>query len=128
MLTRYFLLWFPLMVIGILNGMFRDKTYGKWMGKRPANQIATLILLSAIAGFMVWLSMTWPFQSEREALLTGILWMTMTITFEFLFGRFVARSSWKELVDDYKFWKGRLWILVLVELAALPLLIYRLST
>ena len=49
-------------------------------------------------------------------------WLALTIAFEFAFGRLVAKRSWDELFQSYRFEGGDLWPVVLVIVAIAPLL------
>ena len=58
--------------------------------------------------------------------LIGVAWLVMTVAFEFLFGRLVARKSWGELLQAYDPTTGNLWLLVLLTIAVSPWLAARL--
>lgn len=67
----------------------------------------------------------WMTQGEGwvlAALGAGAVWVCLTVTFEFIFGRFVVGEPWDILLADYKIWEGRLWPLVLAAEATGPLL------
>jgi len=38
----------------------------------------------------------------------GLVWLAMTVAFEFLFGDYVAGHSWDRLLHDYNLFAGRL--------------------
>jgi len=46
--------------------------------------------------------------------LIGIIWLVLTLAFEFGVGHFVMKKSWNTLLEDYNILKGRTWVLVLV--------------
>jgi hypothetical protein len=50
----------------------------------------------------------------------GLFWLVLTVTFEFLFGRYVAGASWEALLADYDVLRGRLWPLVLLTTLLAP--------
>lgn len=52
----------------------------------------------------------------------GVLWVALTVAFEFLFGRFVAKRSWTDLLRPYRFANGDIGPLVLVVIALSPVL------
>ena len=54
-----------------------------------------------------------------------MLWLCLTLTFEFSFGRFVQHETWSTLFEAYTFKDGNLWPLVLVVTALAPLLAAR---
>jgi hypothetical protein len=126
MLPRYLLAWIPMIVIGILNGILRETTYGKYLNELRTHQLSTLtgiIFFGLYIGFIVHL---WGLESSTQALVIGAIWLLFTVAFEFLFGRYVAGHSWEKLLADYNLLAGRVWILVLIEIAIAPFLFYRL--
>jgi len=126
-LLRYLLCWFLLAVVSVANGILRQATYSDTLPELAAHQVSTFtgIVLTAL---VVWLfSRRWPLLSVRQALLIGLLWLAMTIAFEFGFGRYVAGHSWQQLFADYDLSAGRLWGLFLLWIAVLPYVFYRLS-
>ena len=56
-----------------------------------------------------------------EALLVGIVWVALTVAFEFLAGHYVFGNSWERLIADYNVFRGRIWILVLLANLFAPL-------
>ncbi len=127
MIIRYSIAWFPLVFIAILNGAIREYAYGKYISELQAHQVSTLtgIILS---GLYVWaLSHIWPLSSEYEAFIVGVIWIGLTVAFEFLFGHYVVGHSWERLLHDYNVLAGRLWLIFLIWTAAAPYLFYRLT-
>ena len=43
MISRYVVLWLPMIVIGISNGILRESTYGKYLDELRAHQISSPI-------------------------------------------------------------------------------------
>jgi hypothetical protein len=58
-------------------------------------------------------------------LLAGLLWLVLTLVFEFGFGRWRGKS-WEQLLADYDLAKGRLWVLIPVFTSLAPYIFYRL--
>jgi hypothetical protein len=69
----------------------------------------------------------WPLESSQQALAVGIIWLCLTVAFEFLFGHYVANHPWSRLIQDYNLLSGRLWALVLLAVAAAPYVVYKLN-
>ena len=59
--------------------------------------------------------------TASQGLYIGVLWLGLTLAFEFTFGRFVQHKSWIELLEAYAFKEGNLWPLVLVVVLLAPL-------
>ncbi|MGQ0696687.1 MAG: hypothetical protein ACT4PZ_00455 [Panacagrimonas sp.] len=120
-------LWFVLVVLAIANGTLREKMLIPAMGPSAAMLISGITLSVAI--FLVsWFTLPWygPLPSSQYWLI-GLLWLLMTVLFEFGFGHFIAHKSWAELLDAYNVSKGNLWTLVLVTTFISPWLAARLK-
>jgi len=52
----------------------------------------------------------------------GIFWVVITIIFEFAFGHYVMGHPWQKLFADYNLFNGRLWVLVLINNIAAPVI------
>ncbi len=100
--------------------MLREATYGKWVKTQTAHQLSALVGITAFAGYFRALQRAWPIRAKVDALRVGGVWLAMTVTFEFAFGRLVARQSWEELLSDYNLRRGRMWPLVLGWVAVGP--------
>jgi hypothetical protein len=121
------LAWFPMLLIAILNGWLRESWYGRHFGDLRAHQISTLTGI-VLFGIYIWtVSRIWPLESARQAIAVGLIWLAMTVCFEFLFGHFVARHSWNRLLRDYNIVAGRLWGLLILWITFAPYIFYRLA-
>ena len=96
MVFNYVLSWFILMLIAILNGSLRTFGYGRFMPEIRAHQLSTLIGIILIGFAICILNFIWPIQSAKQAILIGLIWLGMTIVFEFIFGHFVMKNPWKK--------------------------------
>lgn len=117
----HILAWLPLLVLAVINGSLRQFTYAKWMSELRAHQISSCSAILIFSTFTFFLHRHWPLASANQALLIGCTWLILTVSFEFLFGHFVAKHSWQDLLQDYNLLRGRLWCLVLFALTFLPL-------
>jgi hypothetical protein len=124
MLLQSILFWLPMPVIAILNAAIREKILSGFLDELKSHQLSTFLLI-------IWMSiycwLVFPYLHigmKIDAWTTGLIWLTMTVLFEFLAGRYVFNNSWKRLFADYNITSGRLWAVFLVYLAVLPYLIY----
>ena len=125
-MTRYVLAWVPMLVIAIANGALRQTTYAKVMSEARAHQLSTLIG-SAVIGLFIWFIVrTWPPSSGREALQIGLVWLLLTVAFEFFMGLVLANRPLSEVLHDYNLFAGRVWLLFLVWLSLAPWVFFRL--
>ncbi|MFB0521813.1 MAG: hypothetical protein ACETWD_10365 [Desulfatiglandales bacterium] len=126
MIPRYIIAWIGLAIIGIINGVIREVGYGKFLGELLAHQVSSMTGIILFGLFTWWLSLRWRMQSSGQAFTIGIIWLGLTIAFEFLFGHYVMKHPWSRLFHDYNILEGRLWLLVLVWITIAPYVIYRL--
>jgi len=122
---KYFIAWFPMLILAILNGTLREFVFKKHFGELVAHQLSTVTLLILFAGCIGLMVKMFPPESSSQAIWLGLFWMVLTLIFEFGFGR-LRGNSWEKLLQDYYIWKGRIWVLVPIALAIGPYLFYRL--
>lgn len=121
--TRSLLMWLVLLLAMMGNGTLRVLVLQPRLGEDLARQVACL------SGVGILLVLTVPFVAGAGDLGTralfgvGALWLTLTVAFEFLFGRYVSGASWESLLADYDLRRGRLWSLVLVTVFVAPWLV-----
>lgn len=88
-----------------------------------AHQLSTINLI-ILCSIYVWIIFPlFRIQNSRQALLIGLIWVAMTVLFEFSLGLLVNRS-WTSLLQDYKLLSGHIWLLFLFCLFLLPYLYY----
>lgn len=117
--------WLGLVILAIMNGIVRVKVYAPFMDDLTAHQVSTLIGIF-LFGIYIWLlTGIIKIESSQQALHVGLLWLVMTVAFEFLFGHYVAGHPWSKLFQDYNIFKGRVWLLVLIWTTLAPYIFYR---
>jgi proline iminopeptidase len=124
-LLRALAAWFFLFLVAFANGAFRELYYAKYLGALRAHQISCGIGLVLIIAAVWTISRRWHFQSLTQAWRAGWLWLALTVAWEFVFGHFVMGHPWEQLLNDYAFWRGRLWLFVLAGIFMSPVLVYR---
>ena len=127
MILKYAAAWLLMPIIGIINGVIRQYGYSNALGELRAHQVSTVTGI-ILFGLYVWaLSLLWKIRSSAEAIAIGLIWLTLTIAFEFLFGHYVMKHPWSRLLHDYNLLEGRLWVLVLLWVTLAPYVLYKLS-
>lgn len=111
--------------IAIANGAVRQFWYGRYLGELPAHQLSTLTGLILFGIYIFCIMRLFPPVTGNQAVSVGLLWLGLTVAFEFLFGHYVAGHAWSHLFQDYNLFAGRLWLLVLLWLTLAPYLFYR---
>jgi len=126
MIGKYMIGWLLLVVIAILNGILRQVGYSKLVGELTAHQISTLTGIILMGLYIWWLTGFWKIESSGQAVAIGLIWLGMTVVFEFVFGHYVMGHPWKKLFHDYNLLEGRVWVFVLIWTTIAPLLFYKL--
>ncbi len=121
----YILAWLGMVLLAIVNGIIRGKSYGQSMSELSAHQLSTLIAIILFGIYIFTLTRVFQIQSTTQAFTIGGIWLIMTVIFEFLFGHFVAGHSWSRLFMDYNILNGRVWVLVLLWVFIAPFVFYR---
>jgi hypothetical protein len=122
----HILWWFAFPFVGIFNGTLRELTYKKFVGDLPAHQISTAtgIILFGIVFYFIFNK--WKIESLKNAIWIGVIWLVLTILFEFGFGHYVMGNSWEKLFHDYNLTEGRVWSLFLIWTLVAPVVFYKL--
>jgi hypothetical protein len=120
--------WLGMVILGVLNGVIRDKVYGQLMRELSAHQLSTFIGIIVFGAYIWCLTGAWRIDSSKQALVIGCMWLIMTIVFEFVFGHYLMGHSWGKLSHDYNLLKGRVWSLVLIWTAVAPYVFYRMRS
>ncbi len=127
MIVKYAVAWLLMPIIGIINGTIRQYAYSNALGELRAHQVSTVTGIF-LFGLYIWaLTLTWKIRSSAEAIAIGLIWLTLTIAFEFLFGHYVMKHPWSRLLHDYNLFEGRLWVLVLLWVTLAPYVFHKLS-
>lgn len=124
---RYVLAWIPMLVIAVANGAFRQLTFAKVMSEPHAHQLSTLIGSVCIGAFIWFVVRKWPPSSSRQALLIGLVWVLLTVTFETFMGWVLQHRPMLDVLYEYNLFAGRVWLLFLVWLGVAPLIFFRLG-
>ena len=124
-LPRSLAVWLLLVVLAIVNGTLREKLLVPLFGQAVALPLSG-VTLSVLILLLTYLLL--PFLKASGASdywLIGALWLVMTLGFEFVFGHYVARKPWPEILAAYDVRTGNLWPLVLVVTFLAPYLVAR---
>jgi len=113
-----------MLIIAVINGSLRDLWYKKFTGELLGHQVSTISLIIFFGFFIRFVINKLPPNSEKQAIFIGLLWLSLTIVFEFGFG-LIRGYSWHKMLDDYNVLKGRIWILVLIWTTIAPFLFFK---
>jgi hypothetical protein len=120
MAGRSLVVWFVMLVLASVNGAIREALLIPSMGDVAGRAVSTL-MLSGLVFLLTYLTIRWIHpRSARDTLNIGILWVALTLAFEFLGGHYLFGNAWSRLLEDYNVFRGRIWILVLITTALAP--------
>jgi len=114
-------MWFVLVVLAILNGIFRESVISPKTNEQIGHLLSSLIFILVI--FLMtylFLKLQKTTHSPSVMLWIGALWLSLTIVFEFVFGHFIIRHPWSKLLADYNLLQGRVWLFVLLATFLAP--------
>lgn len=124
-MLKVLIYWLPMIVIGMVNGIFRALVLMEFMPDAVARQVSTFILIALLANYIVQIFPRLQIHNMAEAIRAGATWMMLTFAFETLLGYFVSGLTWQQIFSEYDLTQGRLWPLALVALAVIPVVIFQ---
>jgi hypothetical protein len=124
MVLRSLLIWLVILLLAIINGAFRQAVLIPRMNERAAH-VASTLLLSVLVVAATWMVLPWvgP-MTTGEAWTVGMLWLLLTVAFEFLAGHYLFGTPWQTLLLDYNITQGHIWPLALMVTLVSPVLVY----
>ena len=124
-LLRAFLVWCIIIAVETVHGILRTLLLVPMMGDFPARQVSvftgSLLIFGVAYVFTPWIKA----QNKRQLLIVGMIWVLLTILFEFALGRLVLNLSWDRITEDYDITRGGLLGFGLLFMAVSPLLAAR---
>jgi len=115
-----------MIILAIINGAIREAVYTDSLGEKASHNVSVFTLIILLGIYIWFITRKWKFMSSGQAWLTGIIWVILTVLFEFVFFGFVLKISWEKLISAYNLPSGELWILVLIWILISPWIFYRL--
>lgn len=112
--------WLLLVVAAILNAAFREMVFLPLLGIEAALPLSGISL--SILIFFITLAVIPVFGKTSTAsyVFIGLLWVCMTVAFEFVFGHWGTGKSWQDIFQVFNVMKGDLFVLVLFTSAVSP--------
>ena len=106
--------WFVFLVIAFGVGAVREGLLRPRIGEPRAHVIGTLIAVPLM------MLVTYAFIRQihescsiSDLILIGVIWLIITVAFEFGFFHYVMGKPWETLMADHNLLRGRIWVLVL---------------
>src|SRR5438046_512383 len=100
-LTRALLVWLLMMAGESVHGVLRELLLAPSVGGFRARQIGAFVG-SAIILALAYLFIEWIGTKDSGGLWkVGMMWLALTLVFEFTLGRFAFGYSWQRILEDY---------------------------
>jgi len=123
MVSRATFVWFCVLVVAMVNGTLRALVLQPLL-RESLGRAASCLTLSAAVLYVAMKSINWMKPTTAaDAWVIGVMWLGLTLAFEFIVGHYVFRTPWNELIADYNLLNGRLWLLVLATALTAPRLV-----
>ncbi|WP_418283062.1 hypothetical protein [Halorubrum sp. DTA98] len=109
-------------VVAIVNGIFRETTLIPRVGDYTGHVISTVLLIAAILVLSyLYFTRSAIDYTRAELLIVGVIWVVLTVGFEFFVGYFEGIPV-SETLAQYDVLAGQVWIFVPMALLVAPLL------
>ncbi len=126
MIGRALLVWLVILILASLNGAAREAWLIPYSGEGTGRAIST-VALCGLVFLAAWLTIGWIHPlGPADALRVGLMWLVLTLAFEFLAGHYLFHQPWAVLLEEYDLRRGRIWVAVLVVVLFAPLWAMRL--
>ena len=123
--TRGVIVWLVIIIAESLHGAARRLFLEPYIGEFRASQVGVLtgaaIILAVSVASVRWIGA----RSVQQLLGVGLLWLVLTLSFEFLLGRLVLGYSWERIGAEYNLLKGGLMAIGLLVLTISPVVAAR---
>ena len=120
LLLKSLLAWLVILCFAVVNGALREAILVPSLGKR-SGLILSGVLLSCLVALVAYVfARRKQGIAGSQGLRIGILWLCLTLAFEFSFGRYIQHKPWAELLGAYTFKDGNLWPVVLLVTLLAP--------
>jgi xanthine/uracil permease len=107
--------WLIVFGVGLLDSAVQSWFLGPRLGELMSHVVSTLMLMIVVLMCSsVLVNRFLKDYVNRDLFIIGFMWITLSVSFEFLVGHYVLDQPWSALVHDYNLFAGRVWILVLM--------------
>ena len=119
-MVRAVIVWLLIMLLESIHGTLRTLYLEPWLGSFRARQVSVftgcVIILAVTLIFVRWMNAT-----SRAALIRiGVVWVILTLIFEFAVVGPMLGLSWNRMTEDYDLSRGGLMIFGLLFMLFAP--------
>ena len=120
LLSKATAVWLILVIMAIGNAAIREKLLAPSLGSGLALPVSGLLLSMFI--FIIAFASTpfFGFTERKQCILVGAVWFSLTLSFELLFGHFVAAKPWHEIMRVFNVRTGDLFTVALFSTLIAP--------
>ena len=119
--------WVILAILAISFAIFREVIFIPFSGLDGTVARAVLLPVAIVYILIVaylFLRMQIDY-TQRDTIFVGLMWLVLTIVFEFSFGTLVMGNTLENLLYDYNIFAGRTWVLFLLTTAISPFVVHK---
>lgn len=125
-IKKSLVIWLLVIPCAILNGGFRDLILTPILGEYALP--ASGIMLSIIIFILCLIGIPRMERGNSSTYkIMGIVWIILTIAFEFIFGNLIMNKSIPELIKAYDITTGNLWLIVVILTGVYPFIIAKIK-
>jgi hypothetical protein len=117
-------IWLIFVLIANLNGALREFVIKRLL-KKPLRRIISTIMLLVFIWIIAYFFIKWQAANYNLSAfaVVGIIWLVLTLAFEFGFRHDLAHHPWKELLTEYDFTRGQIWFLAPLSILIAPIIL-----
>lgn len=112
--------WLIILPFMIANGILRELVLKQLVPSDAAEAISVVLGIAILVVLTRFLLRPLAGKATSQLVRASLTLVVLTVAFEFLFGHYVDRKSWSDLLANYEIWNGKLWPVALATLAFLP--------
>lgn len=126
LVLRSLFVWLCFIPIAILNGGFRQHVLSVWLdGVWPIAVSGIMLSLFIILITRMLLPRVGRFR-KCDCLVTGTVWMLLTVAFELSFG-LASGATFSDMLAAYNPLTGNIWVLVVLATMFAPIIVYNIK-
>jgi hypothetical protein len=118
--TKAIAIWLIIVVAAVLNGLLREQVLTPLFGTQISLPLSGITLSLIIIVITYYLIPTIGKHRSQVFMFIGLLWVALTLSFEYLFGHFVLGKSWTEINAVFSLEGGNLFVLAVICTASAP--------
>lgn len=120
LLLKSLVAWVLILCLAVANGALREAVLIPSLGRAGGLVLSGVLLCVCVALVAYVLVRIEQGILVKQSAFVGVLWLCLTLAFEFGFGRYIQHKPWPELLAAYTFKGGNLWPVVLLVTLLAP--------